>query len=205
MPNIQRIAEFARPTPLGEFQVVCYNRAGTFAYALYRGELGRDGLRVRVQSACMFGESFLVNSCDCGEQLRSALKMAAEEDDVLVIYLGDQEGRGLGLFQKIKAIECEVQNDVDMVEAFEIMGLPLDLREYRHAAEILQDLNGDRPITLITNNPKKVAGMEEHGVTVAEREPLLVEVSNEPLRKYLRSKRDKMGHLLPHVEEGAPA
>lgn len=198
--NVQRIASFARPTPLGEFDVVCYNRAGTFGFALTRGEMGRDDLLVRVQSACMFGESFLVNSCDCGDQLRKALEIGATGGEpFLMIYLMEQEGRGLGMFQKIKAIEAEVKHGVDMVEAFDMLGLPLDLREYRAAAEILRDVNGDRPIRLMTNNPKKQAGLEECGVEVTARVPLLIEPPHDAMRSYLTAKKDKMGHDLPQV------
>lgn len=200
MATLQRIAAFDRPTVFGEFHVVCYNHGGNFAYAIVKGEVGVDDLPVRVQSACMFGESFGVNSCDCGPQLVKAMELAAAAERFLVVHLPEQEGRGLGLFQKIKAIEYEVKHAVDMVTAFEQMGLPLDLREYRTAAEIIRDINGDRPVQLYTNNPKKVAGLEEFGVRVSERLPLLVEPHNEPMRKYLLSKKRGMGHILPHVE-----
>ena len=156
-------------------------------------------LLVRVQSACMFGESFGVNSCDCGEQLNLAFKIGSAESSFLLVYMLDQEGRGLGMFQKIKAIEAEAKHDVDMVEAFALLGLPLDLREYRGAAEIIHDVNGDAPIRLLTNNPKKIAGLEEHGVKIGERLPFLV-TPNAVCRRYLSAKKDKMGHILPNVD-----
>jgi GTP cyclohydrolase II/3,4-dihydroxy 2-butanone 4-phosphate synthase/GTP cyclohydrolase II len=197
--NVQRLAEFIRPTTFGDFNVVSYNRSGSFAFALVKGDLPREGLMVRVQSACMFGESFGVNSCDCGEQLTRALRAGSAEAAFLLVYMLDQEGRGLGMFQKIKAIEAEAKHDVDMVEAFRLLGLPLDLREYRAAAEIVRDLNGSRPIRLLTNNPKKVEGLVENGIPVAERLPLLVD-PNPACRRYLAAKKHKMGHILPNVD-----
>lgn len=200
MPTLQRIAAFDRPTVFGDFHVICYNHGGNFAYAITKGDMGGADLPVRVQSQCMFGESFGVNSCDCGPQLVKTMEIAAAAERFLVIHLPEQEGRGLGLFQKIKAIEWEVKNDVDMVTAFEQMGLPLDLREYRTAAEIIQDVHGDAPIQLYTNNPKKVAGLEEHGVAISERVPLVIEPHNDKMRAYLASKRRGMGHILPEME-----
>jgi 3,4-dihydroxy 2-butanone 4-phosphate synthase/GTP cyclohydrolase II len=197
--RIQRIGEFKQPTPLGDFRMVCYLQDSRFAFALTRGSLGKDGLLVRVHSPCLFGESFAVNSCDCGSQLTQALKIGSAQDDFLLVYPADQEGRGLGLFQKIKAIQAEVDQGVDTVEAFRLMGLPHDLRDYRVSADIIRDLNGDRPIRLMTNNPKKVKGLEEHGITVSERVPLLIDPPNVQCEKYLASKKHKMGHILPHV------
>lgn len=197
--SIQKLAEFSRPTPLGDFNVVSYNRGGNFAFALTRGKIPTDSLMVRVQSACLFGESFMVNSCDCGQQLTLALNRAATEPSFLIVYMMDQEGRGLGMFQKIKAIEAEVKHDLDMVEAFNLLGLPLDLREYGAAAEIIRDINGDRPIRLLTNNPKKVDGLTKAGIKIQERLPHLIEPTP-ALQRYLSSKKHKMGHILPNVK-----
>lgn len=200
MATLQRIASFDRPTVFGDFHVVCYHHGSSFAYAITKGELGVDDLQVRIQSACLFGESFGVNSCDCGPQLVKTMHLAGEAERFLVVHLPEQEGRGLGLFQKIKAIDYEVKHDVDMVTAFEQLGLPLDLREYRTAAEIIRDLNGERPIRLLTNNPKKVKGLEDAGLTVSERLPLLIDIPNDACRKYLASKKRGMGHILPNVD-----
>jgi GTP cyclohydrolase II len=197
--RIQRIGEFKRPTPLGDFYVVCYLQNSSYAFALIRGSLGKDGLLVRIQSPCLFGESFGVNSCDCGAQLAEALKIGSAQDDFLLVYPADQEGRGLGLFQKIKAIQTEVDKGVSMPDAFDMMGLPYDLRDYRMSADIIRDLNGDRPIRLMTNNPKKEDGLKEHGITVSERVPLLIQPPNAQCEKYLSGKKRKMGHILPHV------
>lgn len=198
--TVQRIAEFVRPTVFGAFNVISYNKDGNFAFAIIRGDLPQENLMVRVQSPCLFGESFGVNSCDCGEQLREALRLGSEQPHFLLVYLMNQEGRGLGMFQKIKAIEVEATQNVDMAEAFEILHLPIDLRDYRAAAEIIRDVNGDLPICLMTNNPKKVAGLAEHGMTIAERVPLLITPPNAACQKYLAVKKHKLGHILPHIE-----
>jgi 3,4-dihydroxy 2-butanone 4-phosphate synthase / GTP cyclohydrolase II len=198
--SIQKIAEFNRPTVFGTFNLKAYNKDGNFIFAINKGSFPADNLLVRIQSACMFGESFGVNSCDCGAQLTEALRIGSEQEHFLLIYLPNQEGRGLGLFQKIKVIEVEANQHVDMVEAFNILGLPLDLREYQTAAEIIRDVNGDHPIRLMTNNPKKVVGLEGCGITVSDRVPLLIEPPNEACKTYLSVKKNKMGHILPHVD-----
>ncbi len=198
--SIQRIANFIRPTVFGDFNVISYNKNGNFAFAVTKGNFPQANLLVRIQSPCMFGEAFGVNSCDCGQQLQQALKIGSEQPPFLLIYLMEQEGRGLGMFQKIKAIEVEASQGIDMVESFELLGLPLDLREYRTAAEIIRDLNNDLPIRLMTNNPKKVKGLQEFGIQISERVPLLIDPPNAACRRYLSSKKNKMGHILPNVE-----
>src|SRR5690242_19258984 len=139
--TLKRVGEFMRPTPLGQFYVVCYMRGQVFAFAVMKGRLPADNLLVRVQSPCLFGESFFVNSCDCGAQLSEALKIGAAQENFLLLYLADQEGRGHGMLQKIQAIQEEVDKKLDMVQAFESLHLPLDIRDYKVAAEILYDLN----------------------------------------------------------------
>ncbi len=196
---IQRIAEFSRPTVFGEFKMTVYNKDGSFIFALSRGELMADELLVRVQSPCLFGESFGVNSCDCGAQLTEALRLGSQQTNFLLIYLSNQEGRGLGMFQKIKLIETEANRKVGMIEAFGILGLPLELREYRAAAEVIRDLNGYHPVRLMTNNPKKVSGLSSDGIAISERVPLLINPPNEACRAYLSAKRDNMGHIMPHL------
>ncbi|GHO90787.1 hypothetical protein KSF_008350 [Reticulibacter mediterranei] len=198
--TVQRLAEFVRPTVFGDFNVISYNVTGSFAFALTRGEFPQDDLLVRIQSPCLFGESFGVNSCDCAAQLTKALHVGSQEPAFLLIYLSYQEGRGLGLAQKITAIETEVKQHVDMVEAFHLLGFPLDLREYQAAAEILKKLNRKCSIRLMTNNPKKVAGLEEHGIQITSRVPLLIDPPNDACQRYLASKKHKMGHILPNIE-----
>ncbi|MGW1058200.1 hypothetical protein [Micromonospora rubida] len=197
---IQRIARFSRPTVFGQFEVTAYNKDGSFLFAITRGDLPADDLLVRVQSPCLFGESFGVNSCDCGAQLTEALRIGAQQPHFLLVYLSNQEGRGLGLFQKVKLIEVEANRNVGMMEAFDILGLPLDIREYRSASEIIRDLNGDRAIRLMTNNPKKVDGLTAGGINISERVPLLVDPPNEACRAYLRAKKENLGHILPHLD-----
>ena len=200
MTHIQRIAEFTRPTVFGEFNIISYNKDGAFIFAITKGEMGQENVLVRVQSACLFGESFGVNSCDCAAQLTEALRIGAETPPFLLIYMTNQEGRGLGMFQKIKAIEVEAVQQMDMGQAFDHLGWPLDLRDYRTAADIIYDINGDNPIRLMTNNPKKVNGLHENGIIINERVPLLIEPPHEATRTYLSVKKHKMGHILPHVD-----
>ncbi|MEL7354665.1 MAG: GTP cyclohydrolase II [Cyanobacteria bacterium J06650_10] len=197
---VQRFTEFSRPTAFGDFRVISYNVNGSFVFALTRGNFPSKDALVRIQSACLFGESFGVNSCDCGEQLTRSLKIGSESAPFILIYLTYQEGRGLGSFQKLRAIEVEANQGVDMVESFNILGFPLDLRDYRTASAIIRDINSDFPIKLMTNNPKKVDALKEDGIEISERVELLVEPQNDECRSYLSSKKNKMNHILPHVD-----
>jgi GTP cyclohydrolase II len=199
MSNIQRIAEFKRPTVFGEFNIISYNKDGAFIFAITNGDMNQDNVLVRVQSACLFGESFGVNSCDCAAQLTESLRIGAESAPFLLVYMTNQEGRGLGMFQKIKVIEVEAVQAVDMGVAFEQLGLPLDLRDYKTAADIISDINNGRAIRLMTNNPKKINGLQDNGITVSERVPLLIDPPHEAARTYLSVKKHKMGHILPHI------
>lgn len=200
---LEKVAEFVRPTPLGSFTVNCYviDEQGSTGYAIYRGEVPADGLLVRVQSPCLFGESFGVNSCDCAAQLHQSMEVGAEADGFLLVYLTNQEGRGHGVLQKIKAVAVEANEQVDMIEAFRRLDLPLELREWNTAAAVIRDINGEQPIRLMTNNPKKVKGLEEAGITVADRVSVLTEPPNEACLKYLQSKKRGMGHLLTNIPD----
>ena len=200
MIHLDKIAAFSRPTSLGDFDVTCFEAGGNIIFALSKGTLPQENLLVRVQSACLFGEAFAVNSCDCGAQLNKALEIGAAESAFLLIYLQHQEGRGHGMLQKIRVIEVEANQHVDMFEAFQRLEMALDLREYHETAAIIKALNGDLPIRLMTNNPKKIAGLAEHGITVAERVPLVIDPPNAACKRYLQVKKDKMGHLLPDFE-----
>lgn len=201
--TVERLAQFARPTALGIFDVVCYviDAQGNTGYAVSRGDLPVDDLLVRIQSPCLFGETFGVNSCDCAAQLHKAVQVGSEVDAFLLIYLTNQEGRGHGVIQKIKAVAVEANEQVDMVEAFRRLDLPLEKREWSTAAEVLRDVNGNRPIRLMTNNPKKVKGLEEAGITVSERIPVLTEPPNDACLRYLQSKKRGMGHILPNIPD----
>lgn len=200
--TIERLAAFRRPTPLGDFDVVCYQLpSGLTGFAVSRGDLPADDLLVRVQSPCLFGETFLVNSCDCAAQLHQSVETGATAENFLLVYLLDQEGRGHGMVPKIRAVQIEANEGVDMPEAFRILDLPLELREWGTAAAVIRDINGDRPIRLMTNNPKKVKGLEEQGLKVTERVPVLVDPPNAACRRYLASKKRAMGHILPNIED----
>lgn len=201
--QIELLARFTRPTPLGMFDVNCYviDETGATGYAVMHGDLPADDLLVRIQSPCLFGESFGVNSCDCAAQLHQALEVGAEAENFLLIYLTNQEGRGHGLIQKIKAVAVEANDNVDMIEAFRRLDLPLEKREWETAAAVLRDVNGDRSIRLMTNNPKKIKGLEATGITVSEQVPLLTEPPNDACLRYLQSKKRGMGHLLPNIPD----
>jgi len=198
--EIKKIGEFSRPTLLGvDFDVHSYQVDGQVLFAISRGQLNRDGLLVRIQSPCLFGESFGVNSCDCGQQLNDALKLGAQSEAFLLIYLSNQEGRGHGLPVKIEAISLEVNEGLLMSESFDKLGKELDLRNYDSAGKIISDLVGGHCIKLLTNNPKKIEGLKALGIIV-ERVPLIVEDPSHECKKYLNNKREKMGHLFPVFE-----
>jgi 3,4-dihydroxy 2-butanone 4-phosphate synthase/GTP cyclohydrolase II len=197
MPNIQRIAEFNRPTIFGQFKVISYNSDGNYAFAIMKGEFPKNNLLVRVHSACLFGESFGVTSCDCGGQLNKALEIGSKESPFLLVYLPFQEGRGLGLSEKIKEIEVQDNQKVDTVEAAQSLGQPLDVREYQVAAEIIKDINSNQSICLMTNNPRKIKGLQDNGVTIENERRLYIDNPSEECKRYLAAKKNKMGHLLP--------
>jgi 3,4-dihydroxy 2-butanone 4-phosphate synthase / GTP cyclohydrolase II len=192
--RIERVDEASMPTRFGTFRAVGYldRLTGAEHVALVAGELGAGPL-VRVHSECLTGESFSSQRCECGPQLDAGLERIAAEGGVLV-YLRGHEGRGIGLLKKIAAYRLQDQG-LDTVQANLELDEPADGREYGGAAAILQDL-GVGSVRLLTNNPAKIAGLEEHGVTVAERVPLHVGVVPANVR-YLETKRRSMGHLLP--------
>jgi 3,4-dihydroxy 2-butanone 4-phosphate synthase/GTP cyclohydrolase II len=192
---VRRIAEARLPTPWGEFRIVGYNNAvdNREHVALAYGELdGAEDVLVRVHSKCLTGDVFNSARCDCGPQLHAALRMVAQEGRGVVVYL-DQEGRGIGLLNKLRAYELQ-DHGHDTVEANEILGFPPDLRNYGIGAQILLDL-GLTTIRAMTNNPKKLTGLEGFGLTITGRVPLEVEATRTN-QEYLETKRDKLGHLL---------
>jgi len=195
--TIQLIASFDRPTKHGKLRVRAYMKNGGIAFAISRGEFPKEDALVRVQSPCLFGESFGVNSCDCAAQLDEALRRGSQESSFLLVYCLDQEGRGLGMLQKIQAVAFEVNNGVTMAEAFDQLKLPVDIRDYTFASEIVKEINGDLPIRLLTNYPKKIAALTELGITITKREPLLIPPPNPECRRYLTTKKEAFGHLIP--------
>lgn len=194
---VRRVADVELPTPWGEFRIVGYrNDVDEREHvALVKGDVsGKDDVLVRVHSKCLTGDVFHSKRCDCGAQLDAAMRKVVEAGDGVVVYL-DQEGRGIGLLNKLRAYELQDRGH-DTVEANEILGFPPDLRNYGIGAQILVDL-GLRTIRILTNNPKKLAGLEGFGLKITGRVPLEVE-ANPRARSYLETKREKLGHLLQH-------
>ena len=191
---VRRVAEASLPTPYGEFRVVGYsNLVDDHEHiALVYGDVaGSDEVLVRVHSKCLTGDVFDSGRCDCGPQLRAAMRMVTEAGRGVIVYL-DQEGRGIGLINKLKAYELQDRGH-DTVEANEILGFPPDLRNYGIGAQILLDLGLTR-IRAMTNNPKKMTGLEGFGLEITGRVPLEV-TATEINHDYLEAKRDKLGHL----------
>src|SRR5690606_24221666 len=155
---------------------------------------GRDDVLVRVHSECLTGDVFHSLRCDCGEQLESALAMIEREGAGVLLYLA-QEGRGIGLLNKLRAYKLQ-EEGLDTVDANLKLGLPADLRDYGIGAQILTDL-GLSSIRILTNNPKKIRGLEGYGLSVTEQVPI-EHLSNPHNEAYLRAKRDRMGHALHH-------
>ena len=194
-PFVRREGETRLPTHHGEFRAVVYENTldGTSHLALVRGEVAGNGpVLVRMHSQCLTGEVFGSLRCDCGEQLRAAMEMVARAGRGVIVYIR-QEGRGIGLTNKIKAYALQ-DGGKDTVEANVLLGFPADPRDYGVGAQILVDL-GLHEIRLITNNPQKRAGLEGYGLDVVERIPLEIPPNAENYH-YLKTKRHKLGHLL---------
>ena len=192
---VQRIAEAVLPTDIGSFRVVGYRSLvdDREHLALVKGEIaGEEGVLVRMHSECMTGDVFGSQRCDCGEQLATAMRRIHDEGKGAIVYLR-QEGRGIGLGNKLRAYALQDQGQ-DTVEANAALGFKPDLRDYGIGAQILLDL-GLRSIRLLTNNPRKVVGLDGYDLEIVGREPLQVQpgLHNE---RYLETKRSKLGHIL---------
>ncbi|MFE7525184.1 bifunctional 3,4-dihydroxy-2-butanone-4-phosphate synthase/GTP cyclohydrolase II [Kitasatospora sp. NPDC057542] len=201
--HVDRAAATALPTAHGEFTAVGYRGTidGVEHLALVAGGLDAEGrlpdgedVLVRVHSECLTGDVFGSLRCDCGPQLEASLQRVAEAGRGVVLYLRGHEGRGIGLAHKLRAYELQEQGR-DTVDANLDLGLPADARDYSIAAQMLVDL-GVRSLTLLTNNPQKLAALTEHGLKVKGREAVEIAPGEHNLR-YLRTKRDRMGHDLP--------
>jgi len=187
-------AEANLPTQYGQFTMVGFvNRLnGEHHVALVKGEISTtDEVLVRVHSECLTGDAFHSLKCDCGEQLETALMNIEKEGKGILLYLR-QEGRGIGLINKIKAYKLQEQG-MDTEEANIALGFPADMRDYGIGAQILSELNV-RKIRLMTNNPKKIIGLRGHGIEIIERVPLIMD-TNVYNKKYFDTKKEKMGHL----------
>jgi 3,4-dihydroxy 2-butanone 4-phosphate synthase/GTP cyclohydrolase II len=198
---VERVVSTPLPTAFGEFEVVGYRSLVDDKHhvAMVKGNVdGKADVLVRVHSECLTGDVFHSLRCDCGEQLESALAMIEEEGTGVLLYLA-QEGRGIGLLNKLKAYKLQ-DTGLDTVDANLELGLPVDLRDYGIGAQILVDL-GLSSIRILTNNPKKIRGLEGYGLSVTDQIPIH-HAPNPHNEAYLRAKRDRLGHALHH--QGLP-
>lgn len=207
---IRREVTLKLPTRLGEFDLVVYSSVVDPEphLALTMGGIGveRDGVipvqdepaLVRIHSQCLTGDLLESMLCDCGSQLQRAMRQIAEAGRGVLLYMR-QEGRGIGLLHKLKAYQLQQQGGLDTVEANQALGFGPDLRHYGIGAQILHDL-GVRQLRLLTNNPRKIVGLDGYGLRITERVPIQVE-PNESNRRYLQTKKDKLGHMLDPVED----
>jgi len=192
---VERLEVVRMPTDYGDFDLHLYRSKvdGQHHLALVQGEVaGKKNVLVRVHSECLTGDVFGSKRCDCGPQLHQAMRQVADEKQGVIVYMR-QEGRGIGLAPKIKAYKLQEQG-FDTIEANRKLGYPMDLREYGLGAQILCDL-GLKTIRLLTNNPKKIVGLEGYGLEIVEQVPIRIQ-PNPHNEKYLRVKREKLGHLI---------
>jgi len=192
---VKREVQVKLPTPYGNFEMVAYNQTTTNQehLAIVKGTWKKDEpVMVRVHSCCLTGDIFGSLRCDCGPQLHKAMEMIEKEGKGVIVYM-NQEGRGIGLMNKLKAYKLQEEGK-DTVEANQALGLPMDSRDYGVGAQILRDLRVSK-LRLLSNNPKKRAGLLGYGLEIVENIPIEIQ-SNTHNKKYLETKRDKMGHSL---------
>jgi 3,4-dihydroxy 2-butanone 4-phosphate synthase/GTP cyclohydrolase II len=193
--SVERVAEAKLPTEWGDFRIAGYRSliSPEEFVVLFKGELRPDvATLVRIHSQCLTGDVFGSTKCDCGEQLHRTMQMIEAEGRGAIVYQ-QQEGRGIGIINKIRAYALQDEG-ADTVEANERLGLAVDSREYRQCAEVLFDL-GLCKVKVISNNPGKLQALEEAGLEITER--VSIEVTpTEPAARYMRTKREKLGHLL---------
>lgn len=197
--KIKLIAQSKLPTKFGDFVIKVYldKKTKLEHFALIKGKINKkNDTLLRLHSECLTGEVLYSLKCDCKEQLDSALQKIEKEGNGILIYLR-QEGRGIGLGNKINAYRLQEEQGLDTVEANEQLGFKADLREYKIAVDILKDLNINK-IKLLTNNPDKIKGLKSGGINIVERIPLEI-VKNKKVKKYLKTKKNKMGHLFDEI------
>ncbi|MGW6271303.1 bifunctional 3,4-dihydroxy-2-butanone-4-phosphate synthase/GTP cyclohydrolase II [Streptomyces sp. NPDC055060] len=199
-PTVRREAEVHLPTAFGDFTAYGYRSTvdGVEHVALVHGEVGEgEDVLVRLHSECLTGDVFHSLRCDCGPQLEASMRRITDEGRGIVVYLRGHEGRGIGLLSKLRAYELQERGS-DTLDANLELGLPADARDYGAGARILDDL-GVRSVRLMTNNPDKTDAVVRHGLRVTGRESMAVQAGEHNLR-YLRTKRDRMGHDLPWLD-----
>lgn len=193
---IEKMEEVDMPTDYGSFRLHLYRSVldGTHHIALVKGQISPDTpILVRVHSECLTGDIFASRRCDCGSQLHAAMERVEQEGSGVIIYMRGHEGRGIGLHGKIQAYKLQ-EEGLDTVEANLKLGFPMDLRDYGIGAQIISDL-GVRKIRLMTNNPRKIIGLEGHRLEIVEQVPIKLE-PNEHNARYLETKKTKLGHKL---------
>ena len=193
--TVKRVAEAHLPTEFGEFRLIGYRSLTSSEefVVLAQGELrGERPTLVRIHSQCMTGDIFGSVKCDCGRQLRAAMKLIAAERRGAILYQ-QQEGRGIGIINKIRAYSLQ-DRGADTIEANELLGLEVDLRRYEQCAEIFGEL-GLRRVRVMSNNPAKIRALEDYGLEVVERVRLAVE-PHDGFANYLKTKKERMGHLI---------